>query len=331
MTAKKRTTPQRLEQPGKLKPKYRIKNWSRYNPALVRRGSLTIWVDARVLRARAARAVSGKVGRPFTYSDRLVSLLVVLQEVYHLPLRQAEGFARSVLRLLKVGRRQVPSYSTLCRRRQKLRVALPQRHRAEPLHIVVDSTGLKIYGEGEWKVRQHGYSQRRTWRRLHLAIDEASGEVTASVLTAEGRSDHDTFPQLLDRTRARHAIRQVSGDTAYDYYAVYRYLAKHVPRARVTMAPRINAVLVPADEDLAERDRNVAAMRAVGRRQWKLTSGYSRRSLAETAVFRYKTIFGASLSARREDSQRVQALARCRALNQMTRLGMPESYRVVAA
>lgn len=329
MTAKKRTSRQRLSQPAKPATRYRIKNWKRYNSALVRRGNLTIWLERRVLQNWAKPVKTGKVGRPFIYSERVLTLLAVLMEVYHLPLRQTEGFARGVLRLLKVGRRRVPSYSTLCRRRQTLRVRLPQRQRAEPLHIVVDSTGLKIYGEGEWKVRQHGYSLRRTWRRLHFAVDEAHGELTAAVLTAEGRSDHDTFPQLMDQTRARHAVRQVSGDTAYDYYAVYRYLAKRVPQARATMAPRINAVCVPVDEDLAERNRNVAEMRAVGRRKWKLTSGYSRRSLAETAVFRLKTIFGASLSARREDSQRVQALARCRALNQMTRLGMPESYRVV--
>jgi len=327
MLARKRTHPNGKRKSIKPKLRYHLKNWKAYNQALVKRGSLTVWFDRQALKHWYAEKTPGKVGHPFIYSELVLRLMVVLQEVFHLRLRQTEGFVVSVLNVMKIRRRRVPDYSTLCRRRQTLAIALPQRHTTEPIHVVVDASGLKVYGDGEWKVKVHGAAQRRAWRKLHIGVDEATGDLTAAVLTDEATSDHAIFAQVIDQTRAHHTIKQVSGDGGYDYYAVYRYLQQVVPKARVTMLPRHNAAL-SSQPSATQRNRNIQYVRTQDRDAWKQQSGYSRRSLAETAFFRLKTIFGSALSARREASQRVQALTRCRILNHMTVLGMPEAYPV---
>ena len=150
------------------KPIYRIRNWKQYNDALVRRGSLTLWVDRATLQAWRYQGPPQR-GAQFRYSDTAIQCVLTLRSVYHLPLRATEGFARSIFGLMGLDL-AVPDYSTLCRRAKTLQITLPKKADG-PLHLVIDSTGLKVYGEGEWKVRQHGYSKRRTWIKLHLAID----------------------------------------------------------------------------------------------------------------------------------------------------------------
>jgi len=175
---------------------YRLRNWSQYNKALVERGSLTLWVSEDVVRTWHERTRTGRRGKPATYTDTAILCMATLEEVYRLPLRATEGLTRSVIKLLGV-ELSVPDYTTLCRRRRSLTVALPRRNKSESLHMVVDSTGIKVYGEGEWKVRQHGYSRRRTWRKLHLGVDEATGELVAAVVTTNSFKDSQLLEDLL--------------------------------------------------------------------------------------------------------------------------------------
>jgi IS5 family transposase len=251
-----------------------------------------------------------------------------LQEIYHLPLRATEGLLRSVVKLLGVKLR-VPDYTTLSRRRQVLEVSLPRRRRDEPLHLVVDSTGVKVYGEGEWKVRQHGYSKRRTWRKLHLGADEASGEIVAAVVATNNYTDGQILPDLL--AQVEDELKQVSGDGGYDKRNCYEAIGER--GARAVVPPRKNAKIWQhgnSREERLARDENVRACRQQGRGAWKRASGYHRRSLAETQMFRLKTIFGRGVSARSFAGQATQLLVRCAVLNQMTQLGMPDSYQVAA-
>jgi hypothetical protein len=196
----------------------------------------------------------------------------------------------------------------------------------------VDSTGFKVYGEGEWKVRQHGWSKHRTWRKLHLGIDQASGQVQAAVVTPPYESDKAMLPELLDQVEG--PIAQVSGDGGYDYADCYEAIAKR--NARATISPRCNGRIHPRSQRLRARNENLERIRELqgrrrrdknwGRRQWKKESGYHRRSLVETGVMRLKTIFGDRLGARSEAGQKSELLLRCGALNRMTALGMPQSY-----
>ena len=312
----------------KTKQTYRLRNWSQYNKALVQRGSLTLWVSEDVLRTWHEHTRTGRRGKPATSTDTAILCMATLEEVYRLPLRATEGLTRSVIKLLGV-ELSVPDYTTLCRRRRSLTVALPRRNKSEPLHVVVDSTGIKVYGEGEWKVRQHGYSRRRTWRKLHLGVDEATGELVAAVVTTNSFKDSQLLEDLL--AQVEDEITQVSADGAYDTRNCYDALGAR--KARAAIPPRKGARIWEHGNTKRERhlrDENLRAIRRKGRAQWKRESNYHRRSLAETAVFRVKMIFGERVGASSFDGQASQLLVRCAALNRMTHLGMPDSYKVAA-
>lgn len=305
---------------------YRLRNWQEYNRALVQRGSLTVWLTADVVAAWRPRVATGKRGHPRRYTETAIVTMATLQEIYHLPLRQTEGLLRSLLALLQVGL-PVPDYSTLSRRRATLEVALPRTRRQEALHVVVDSTGVKVFGEGEWKVRQHGYTYRRTWRKVHVGVDEASGEIVAAAVTTNNYGDSQLLPDLL--AQVDDPIAQVSGDGSYDRRTCYEAIRER--QARATIPPQRNAKIWQHGNTQAAglaRDENLRRIRQVGRAAWKRESGYHRRSLAETTMGRLKGIFGDRVAARSFGGQAAQVLVRCATLNQMTQLGMPDSYKV---
>jgi hypothetical protein len=308
----------------KTKRTYRLRNWADYNKALVQRGSLTVWISEDVLSAWHNRARTGKRGKPVTYTDTAILCMATLEEVYRLPLRATQGLTRSVVDLLGV-ELSVPCYTTLSRRRRSLEVELPRLRKSEPLHLVVDSTGIKVYGAGEWKVRQHGWSRRRTWRKLHIGVDEATREFVAVVVSTNSFKDSQLLPDLLEQVEDK--LSQVSADGAYDSRNCYDAIRER--EARAAIPPQKRAKIWQHGNTKRERhirDENLRAIRHKGRREWKRESNYHRRSLAETQVFRVKMIFGERVSARSFDGQAAQLLVRCAALNRMTHLGMPASY-----
>ena len=266
---------------------------------------------------------TGKPGKPRLYSDQAIACVLRLREVYRLPLRATEGLLRSLVALLGADI-TVPCYSTLSRRQAGLSVEL-SAPAAEPLHLVIDGTGLKVFGDGEWKARQHGVTKRRVWRKVHLAVDQNTGHVQAAVTTTNSISDGEVLPQLLEQIT--QAISQVSADGGYDRRTCYEAIAKR--NAKAAIPPRHGAKIWQHGNSRQERlprDENLRRIRQVGRAKWKQESGYHRRSLAETAMFRLKTIFGSVLRARTEAAQDTETLLRLSALNQMTALGMPDAY-----
>jgi IS5 family transposase len=312
----------------RTKQTYRLRNWSQYNKALRERGSLSVWISEDVLSAWHNRACTGKRGKPADYTDTAILCMATVEAVYGLPLRATEGLMRSIINLLGV-ELSVPCYTTLCRRRRSLEVEMPRLRKSEPLHLVVDSTGIKVYGEGEWKVRQHGYSRRRTWRKLHLGVDEATLEFVSVVVSTNSFKDSQLLPDLLEQVSDE--LSQVSADGAYDSRNCSDAIRER--EARAAIPPQKRARIWQHGNTKAERlrrDENLREIRKKGRREWKRESGYHRRSLAETQLFRVKTIFGERVSARSFDGQAAQMLVRCAALNRMTHLGMPDSYAVTA-
>jgi hypothetical protein len=306
------------------KATYRIRNWKQYNDALVNRGSLTLWVDRDTLRAWKYQGPARR-GAQFEYSDLAIEGLLTLRAVYHLTLRATEGFARSLFGLMGADL-PVPDYSTLCRRAATVRITLPKRA-SGPLHLVIDSTGLKVYGEGEWKVRQHGYSRRRTWLKLHLAVDPESHEIQAAMVTEPGVTDAEMVPPLLEQVD--NTVESAAADGAYDRRSVYGALDGR--GARAVIPPRRDAKIQRhgnASGPRLARDENLRRIRKIGRPAWKAESGYHERSLAETTMFRMKTIFGDGVSSRTPARQATEAGVRCRALNIMTHQGRPQSERV---
>ena len=307
----------------KKKTQYRVRNWAAYNTALVNRGSLTLWVDAEALQAWQYTGPRQR-GAQYVYAEAAIQCVLTLRAGYHLALRAGQGLAQSVFTLLQVSL-PVPTYSTLSRRGARDEIELLTLPSSGPIHLVLDSSGFKVYGEGEWKVRQHGWSKRRTWRKLHLGVDEATGEIVAVVASEAGVTDDDVVPDLLQQVG--RPIKQVSADGAYDKRKCYEAL--ETTGAIVTIPPRRDARIWQHGNSAGEpwqRDENLRAIRRLGRTRWKRESGYHRRSLAETAIFRLKTIFGATLRSRKFAQQATELFLRATALNRMTHLGMPESY-----
>jgi len=314
------------------KQQYRVRNWSEYSAALVKRGSLTIWLDEGALVGWIEPQRSGKRGASQTYSEAAITAILLLKAVYRLPLRGVQGLVQSVFGLMGLAL-PIPHYSTLSRRQVGLELAMPRLRSGGALHLVVDSTGCKVYGEGEWKVRQHGWSKRRTWRKLHLGVDEQSGEIVAAVLSSNNVSDSETLPQLLEQVE--EPIAQISGDGGYDKRPCYQALqqrqqAQEQP-LKVAIPPRRGARIWKHGNSKAQRlarDENLRVIRQKGRKRWKQQSGYHRRSLAETAMSRYKRVVGEKLQAREFGRQCTEAFVGVLMLNRMTALGMPQSYAV---
>ncbi|WP_375860182.1 IS5 family transposase [Burkholderia cenocepacia] len=227
-------------------------------------------------------------GRPRLSSDVLIQALLGLKAVFHLPLRAQQGFAQS-LRDLAFAELPVANYMTVCRRALTLQVELPVIDSDEPPHLVVDSTGAKVYGGGEWKIRQHGYSKRRTWRRTHLALNANTGQLRAALMTHQDVVDGEVLPELLDQIPTDEPSDTIGGDGAYDTQACYAEIAA---RDAMPSIPRLAKVQFTG----RHRARRSSAQRSC-RREWKQQSGYHRRSLAENAMSWLKTLMGPCLWA----------------------------------
>ena len=311
-----------------MKPQYRIRNWSEYNAGLKQRGSLTFWVEESVLEQWVVEALSGKPGASIRYSDLAIQTMASVKAVYRLAGRQCQGFLESIFEWMGIDL-PVPDHSTLSRRLGQLSIELPVLPKEGARHVVVDSTGVKVYGEGEWKTRQHGVSKRRTWRKLHLGVDEATGEILAAVATTNDFHDGEVLNDVLQAIN--EPIEQVSSDGAYDHCHCYDEIA--AKGAKAVIPPRKDAVIWQhgnCKEKPHPRDENLRHIRKHGRKRWKRDSGYHRRSIAETTMFRFKTIFGGNLSTRKFDNQAVELFIKCAALNRMIQIAKPDSYKVEA-
>jgi hypothetical protein len=308
--------------------RYRVTNWPVYEAGLRRRGDLTLWLDEAALSGWAAPRRTSPGGQPL-YSSLAIELVLTLRLVFHLALRQAEGFARSVLRLLGL-QLPVPDHTTLSRRGRSFAGRQPRVPiSGGAIHLVMDSTGLEVFGQGEWNATKHGRTRRR-WRKLHLAVDAGTGEITAHILTDGHADDAVQAPALLSQTEGQ--IASVTADGAYDSDAVYQAAAarqRHPPPA-VVIPPRAFAVMsteVAAAQ--SPRDRHIAVIADKGRMAWQKETGYGRRNQAETAIGRYKYLIGSKLRARSLTAQQGEVATAVAALNTMTRTAKPVSVRAV--
>ena len=317
----------------KKKTVYRVKNWSTYNRALIARGSLTLWVDESVVSSWYYEGPSQR-GAQYTYSDQAIEMALTLRRLLNLGLRQTQGFVKSLWTLMGLDEvLAVPNYSTLSRRQADLTIALPVRPTDGPMDLVVDSTGLKVYGEGEWTARQHGASTRRTWRKLHLGINADTQDIVAQQMTDAYGDDARQLKPLLAQVKT--PVTRCYADGAYDRWHVHRLLAYHPAQ----QAAPIEAVIPPCENaqhrkskrryrHIEARNQRVADMKKRGRKRWKKYSGYHRRSLVETTMARFKRIVGAQLQARAWKRQQSEVQIGCALLNRFTQLGMPRSYKI---
>jgi hypothetical protein len=302
---------------------YRIKNWDEYNRSLINRGNITIWFSQDSVSNWFSDKRTGKKGRPEEYSDIALECCLVLRSLLRLPLRATQGFIESLILLLKIDIK-VPNYSLLSKRASKQIVKLKNLSFNESIDIVIDSTGLKIFGEGEWKIRCHGKSKRRKWRKLHLTVNAESHEIITCKLTDSNTHDCEVIDDILPNDIS---IRNVCADGAYDNQKSYDAIVAR--KAIPLIPPRSGAARIKNPSmGMVQRNHNVEACWRIGKDNWKKGSGYHRRSLAETAMFRFKTILGSKLSSIKFENQLTEAKIKIQILNKMTHLGMPESYKV---
>lgn len=306
---------------GKLK--YRIQNWSSYNKALVNRGNVTLWFEEDVIDHWRCSTRSGRRGRPFYYTDAVIELCLVLRYLHHLPLRATQGFVQGILSMMALTMR-APDYSLLCKRGGHQSIDLRRFRPETPIDIVVDATGLKVFGEGEWKVRTHGKNKRRVWKKIHISADASTHEIIAIRATDSKVADCDELPNLLPPS---DPIARVYGDGAFDNQKSYDAIVNR--RAIPKIPPRHGAALARNPSwGMVARNINVRGVWLLGRKTWKQASGYHRRSLAETTVGRFKQAFGGSLRSKISCNQTTEVRVKAQILNRMTHLGMPISYKI---
>jgi hypothetical protein len=307
------------------KQRHRVTNWAEYDAALRQRGSLTVWFTEEAIAAWRAEPRTTRGGQPH-YSALAIRTALTLRAVFRLALRQTEGLIGCILGLLGLDL-AVPDHSTLSRRAEALEVPKPCSRSREPVHLLVDSTGLQLCGAGEWLVEKHGTRRRRSWRKLHIGVDAETGQILASELTSSDVDDGTQVEPLLDQITA--PLASLTGDGAYDQAGIYGTVAERHPDADVIIPPRSTAVLSEDGETTpTQRDRHLQSIAEHGRMTWQKRSGYNRRSLVEAAISRLKRVIGDALRSR-TDRRRVTEIAiAVHALNHMLELGRSKSVRI---
>ena len=315
--------------------KRRVTNWREYDESLRRRGSLTVWFSDEAIEAWGAAPRTGRGGQP-EYSDLAILTALTLKAVFRLAYRQTEGLIGSVIGLLGL-ELAVPDHSTLCRRAETLEVPRPKPRGAgagdgadggaEPLHLLVDSTGLKLIGAGEWLVEKHGTKRRRSWRKMHLGVDADTGRIVAATLTDRDEDDAAQIGPLLDQVA--EPVAAITADAAYDQESVYADVAARHPDADVVVPPRATAVPGPTAETApTPRDHHLQLIAEKGRMGWQKASGYNARARAEAVISRYKCVIGDGLHSRTDRRRVTEVNVGVHALNRMLDLGRPNYVRI---
>jgi len=277
----------------RYKTKYRIRNWREYERGLRNRGDVTIWLSEEAIAAWIPPK-NGLRGGQRRYSNLAILTALTLRVAFRLPLRQTEGFLDSLLSLMGLDLK-APDHTTISRRSQQLDVNLRHAAKDRPFHLIVDSTGLSIVGQGEWAAVKHGGSGKRAWKKLHLGVDR-SGMIVAEVLTDGNADDSKAALNLIDKMKV--PISSFTADDAYDTTAIYE--AAGVRGAKVVVPPRRTAT---TSRRPGPRDRTVRRVKEVGRRRWKKEAGYHQQARVENTFFRDESIIGHRLRARRPESQ----------------------------
>lgn len=298
------------------KSKRKIINWKQYNQALINRGSVTFWLCDDTNTSWLNDSHQGGRGRTYTFSDKAIQAALAIKGIFNLSLRATQGFIDSIFKLMDAKLRS-PGYTCISKRAQTVDVSYRLPAKGETVHLAIDSTGLKVFGEGEWKTKKHGTEKRRTWRKLHLAVDADNHHIVSAEVSLVSIGDAEVLPTLLRPLRRK--IGSISADGAYDSKQSYSEVLKK--KANPLIPPRSNAALW---EDGHPRNEAVKRLKSGEMKEWKVESGYHKRSISETAMFRYKQLINGKLSLRNYNAQVGEALAGVWALNKICGLGMPE-------
>lgn len=304
--------------------KYKVTNWREYNEALKKRGSLTVWLSDDFEESwLATKDVQSRRGRPFLYSEVCIQLILTLRHLFKLALRQVIGFVSSLFSLLKKTL-PIPEFSRISKRcfQSLSRITLPFLQ--EPTHLIIDSSGLKVFGEREWLKTKHGKQyQRKVWRKLHIGV-EKEGYIVSRVLTDHRTDDRTCVKPLLEPLNSQF-ISDLLADGGYDSHQIYRDLEKWTIKLLI---PPPRKAVVSCSEVATLRDKTVQYIKDKGYWAWYHKNDFGRRNKVENTFYRLKTIFGRKLASRNPKNQDAESLLICHLLNQMTNLGMPKTVKI---
>ena len=310
-----------------------MSNWGEYNQSLRRRGNIEVWLsDDAIEQWYEMERVYDGTGTPKIYSDFAIIVCHEVRQVYRLPLRQCQGFINSLFSLMNIPL-TCPDYSTLSKRLSLLNIKVPRytlkgtgkklnQPDEEVAAIAIDSTGLKRFGRDECHQEKHKVSAKRSWRKLHIAVDNKH-IIHGTELTDRFVSDDQVVNELINQIE--HEVNQFTADGAYDKSPVYEAISNKFTEADIIIPPDSDAVYNKNNH--AQRNRNLQEIKTFGRMNWQRVRGYGRRNYSELGIQRYKKILGNKLHAREMSRQKNEAMIGCGILNKMTGLGMPQSYR----
>jgi hypothetical protein len=311
------------------KPHYNKRDWRAYDQALKKRGSLTLWFSQEAIdQWIETHTKSAKKGGQKIYSDLAIEVSHTLRLIYKLGLRQTEGFMNSIIDLLGI-KLLIPDHTTLSRRAKTLLLSSKPFSSTDPVHIIIDSTGLKVWGEKEWMSHKHGTQERKVWKKLHLCINE-EGEILSSTLTCHTTSDTSQVSDLLETIEAPIGI--FMGDGGYDHGPTYKALEEKQQKQgifhliKTVIPPNISFHKIK-DIDSEDRHFNQDYIENKGRLSWQTHTDYGKRSYVETTIHRYKAIIGNKLRSRDFDNQVSETKIAVQILNKIRTLGIPRAQK----
>lgn len=297
---------------------HKKRDWSKYNKSLINRGSLTFWIAPEIANSWGAAVQEKRRGRPFTYADTAIETTAIIRYVFNLTLRSCEGFLISLFKLLNLDL-SVPSYSQVCKRMKNIELPAHLLKGKAVRHVVMEATGLKVFGEGEWKVKKHGVSQRRGWKKLHLAVDEETQEVLFADLSTEYEADTKFIPEILQN---RKGIEKLLMDGAGDNSWLYKLCFEE--GVDLLTPPQKNA-RKHSEPWMRERNNRLLQILGLGgdkiaKSIWGKLSGYSKRVTVESAIARWKRLYGGHLKSRSPANQRFEVRIKAHILNKNLQL-----------
>jgi transposase len=299
---------------------FKVQNWPEYEAGLRRRGSLTLWLEDGALYHWQTLGPGGQA----RYTDAAIQTTLMIRTAFKLAPRRTEGLMASVITLMDLPI-SAPDHTTISRRATTLPIIQPDSVPHGPLHLLIDSTGPRVYGAGQWLEAKHGAKSRRKWRKLHLAVDVANGMIVARTLTDQDVDDPSQVAPLLDQIEGQ--VVRVTADGAYDGAATYATITAHGDAIEVVIPPRSTAVASGEQGPPIQRDCHLKMITEQGRLAWRKATGYGKRSLVETTMGRYKALIGPRLRARGFAAQQTEAVIGVKALNRMLAVGRPDSVR----
>lgn len=308
---------------------YKVRNWPEYNESLKNRGSLSLWISEEAIEKWKPEKNPHNLGAPQQYSDQAILCMMTLKVIYKLPYRQLVGFIISIFAFMGIALK-VPHFTTIATRAKLLGKHLKKLSKVLPTDLVLDSSGFKIFGEGEWKVRQHGKQKRRRWKKFHIGVCPETHEIIVAEATELETSDCEVGPKLMKK--APKSVEIILGDGAYDTWECYK--EAHEKGQKLIVPPRDGAIIHEKEEPW-QKGRNDAIYEIIGLgnteeaiKLWKKLVGYHKRSLVETAFSRFKGVFGSQLFSKSIDNQEVELNIKAYVLNKMSQQGMPAGVMI---